>query len=636
MESGHHRRRVVGVFGTNEAVKGRTQTHSMLGELLETFWSEPCPLPVNKRRALPHDPWSRAPYPFPRYFPLCSSWKEHIQEHVLPMLLRTAPECNIPLARLTPLLCLRGTDIAELPAPALGRIHQIETSLGMSTLTDWRDRVGAEGGIPPPKTASLLLYKHLSPEDRQDGIYRTLQYMYFQMRSGILVRIERGRVRLFVPFFNADPGAHNLWDQRANVAFRIRNTQLNDPAIEASVKTYYAQKQREWPESKRDDEGFLPHPRHWWANAYMVDNVPQPFHWSDHWNYELKSMLDATAERYHVMDCTFFLNKRDFPYLHYQPGGLREPYPYLYQQRDELPLYVHNQLTVTEEASMAPICSFAGGEMFADLLMPPVDDWLQANGCGPLKPSARLPPWDKRESKAVFRGGSTGRGVTAKTNPRWALVVMAKDHPTLFDCALTSWCLRDRVVVDTPQGIPYLAHPAKTDTKGVRCGKQHYLTYEEQARFKFVVYVEGHVAAYRYGVLMQMGSCILRIRETSDAPKLWFTDKLVGYKITGKETEETTTNADHIGVDAVSDLPEVMAWCVRNDRLCAQIAQNAGSFAARWLSREAILAYWWNLLQQIHNNQYKLLTHLVPVVLEPEIATHEVSPDEHHQHPSRL
>ncbi len=82
--------------------------------------------------------------------------------------------------------------------------------------------------------------------------------------------------------------------------------------------------------------------------------------------------------------------------------------------------------------------------------------------------------------------------------------------------------------------------------------------------------------------------------------------------------------ADHILVSKVSDLPEVIAWCREHDAWCAQIARNAVQFAMRWLSRESILAYWANCLHAVHANQYRLLTHQVPIVMRQEEAA-EVS-----------
>jgi hypothetical protein len=282
-----------------------------------------------------------------------------------------------------------------------------------------------------------------------------------------------------------------------------------------------------------------------------------------------------------------------------------------------------------EHSSFAPVFSFAGGDAFADVLMPTVDDWLQANGRGGLAPSALLPRWDERTDKAVFRGSATGMGVEVETNARLALAALAVDQAALMDVALTGWNLRDRVVPGkTQDDPPRLAFIAK-GLKG-RVDRRHRLSYEEQAKFKYVIYVEGHSAAYRYGTMMAMGSCVLRVASTADASELWFFHKLQGLSVVGvgtrsdAEWERLVATADHVVVPRVSDLPEIIVWCRAHDAWCARMAQNALQFAMRWLSRESILAYWANCLHAVHANQYRLLTHQVPIVMRQE-ETAEVS-----------
>lgn len=42
-------------------------------------------------------------------------------------------------------------------------------------------------------------------------------------------------------------------------------------------------------------------------------------------------------------------------------------------------------------------------------------------------------------------------------------------------------------------------------------GRDNFVPIYEQARFKYLVYVEGHCAACRYSFLMRLGSVILKV-----------------------------------------------------------------------------------------------------------------------------
>ncbi len=625
---------------------------------------------LERPESLPHDPWSNAPLRKPRDFPLCQRWMEHIQEHVIPLLLRPATEQNRDIHRIFPLMALHGMQVEGVQGPSMAVIRDIEerTAAGMAasdpsppsmeddsdrpqsgpnytnTMQPQRGGCGGRtptdylralpGSLPIPEVLNTgILYKYVSPEDRQQAIYRTLQYLYFHMRKGILVQVQQGKVRLFVPFVNCDNGACNLWKERGERAFTIEGVALHEEEtkVRGAVKHYFDRKFREWGDTaRRYDEHYDPNPAHWWANAGVIDNVPQEDAWSDRWNHELKSMLDAVADRYHLFDCTFFLNKRDYPQFRYDGRRVLEPYPFLFRRGAEPPnLVTHAGMDYEESSSFAPVFSFASSDQFADVLMPTVDDWLQANGRGSLSPSAILPRWDERANKAVFRGSATGMGVDGETNARLALVALATEHDALMDVALTGWNLRDRVVPGkTKDDPPRLAYIPK-GLKG-RVDRRYRMSYEEQAAFKYLIYVDGHSAAYRYGPMMQLGCCVLRVSATVDASELWFFGKLQGLSVVGvgtrseAEWERLVAVSDHVIVPQVADLPDVITWCREHDSWCAQMARNAMQFAMRWLSRESILAYWANCLHAVHANQYRLLTHQVPLVMRHE-ETAEVS-----------
>ena len=49
-------------------------------------------------------------------------------------------------------------------------------------------------------------------------------------------------------------------------------------------------------------------------------------------------------------------------------------------------------------------------------------------------------------------------------------------------------------------------------------GKHHFTPIFEQSKYKYLVYVDGHCAACRYGFMMRLGSVILKVapRQVAD------------------------------------------------------------------------------------------------------------------------
>ena len=52
-------------------------------------------------------------------------------------------------------------------------------------------------------------------------------------------------------------------------------------------------------------------------------------------------------------------------------------------------------------------------------------------------------------------------------------------------------------------------------------GKQNYVEIYKQATYKYLLYIEGHCAACRYGFMMQLGSLILKVESSCVADQMW-------------------------------------------------------------------------------------------------------------------
>lgn len=507
----------------------------------------------------------------------------------------------------------------------------------------------------------LPLYKYRSLQESDVAVYNTLQYMFFHVKNGIYVKIRDGQLAAFVPFHNMESSFRNNWahvpSQRPLKIGSMDVHEIAHASVEVKermseeVNAYYRKKQEMWG-SLYSDEGYSPDPQTWWANAGIIDNVQTPDGWNPARNAEIKEMLAATCEAILVPDCDFFINKRDFPHLHYDlfDQQVKEPYPFLFRNPEEAamdassspPLTTHAAVGYSGTARFAPIFSLAVSSRgaFADLLLPLPDDWKLASGKDADLVALRSAApeswsWSKKKNQLIWRGSATGLGVTPETNQRLALVKLAQEHSKKMDCKLTGLNLRDRVnaltgemehlQIDTAIDV---CKETKEKTSGefAKLKKKHYMSFLDQCAYKYWIYVQGHSAAFRYGKMMFSNSLILKVDSTVMADKLWFFAALRGYSPLGggggegdnKEEEEKQQpwqNCDHIVVKSdLSDLVDVLEWCELHDDVCQQIARNAYSLALQIFTKETIMQYLHNTLVQVNLNRTHFITEFLPIV----------------------
>jgi len=189
---------------------------------------------------------------------------------------------------------------------------------------------------------------------------------------------------------------------------------------------------------------------------------------------------------------------------------------------------------------------------------------------------------DDRVATAFFRGTATGGGTNIDTNQRLMVAHLShkwKDDPEkggeepFVDAAITGWNMRDKKTSDGP-----MTFLRKTNF-GFDAGKQHFTPIYQQSKYKYLIYVDGHCAACRYGFMMRLGSVILKVSPRQVADTMWYFPLLQPY-------------VDHVPVKAdLSDLEEKIRWCRENDDKCKQIGENAKIFYEKYVSRNALLDY---------------------------------------------
>jgi hypothetical protein len=397
------------------------------------------------------------------------------------------------------------------------------------------------------------------------AVDNTFRYLFFKFKKGIFCKFKDGKMSVFLPFSNRN--FSNEWSHKIMV----------DPKY-GSMENF-AKIVQEAEGRKFFHNSVNRNIRSWYANNCLVRYEYPPAE-NDTNEGNLSDMFLTLAKERKIPSVEFFVNRRDFPLL--KRDGT-EPYNHMFDTED-LPLLSHSY------TKYCPILSMVTNDKFADIAIPTGDDWarvcygekyfVQSRVFGeiPEKPT----PWSKRVATAVFRGASTGAGVTIETNPRLKVAHLSSttehfnDIP-LLDAGITEWCVRARKI----QGEKYLQ---TIDPKNFSFGLVEPLDYQQQMRYKYIVHISGHVSAFRLSTELFMGCCILLVEPEYH---LWYEHMLVPMK-------------HYIPVKKdLSDLIEKIKWCRKNDVKCRTIARNARTFAETYLTKKGILDYLENLMNLI-------------------------------------
>jgi hypothetical protein len=326
-----------------------------------------------------------------------------------------------------------------------------------------------------------------------DDFYDALRFAFDRYRAAVLVSIRANRLRLFLPFAN-DAG----WRRPGELA------------IPQPVAAYATAKMRD--QKARVKERMIPDVSRWWLNGHVVCNVRPDNVWGESQLPALFDLMQAALAARPLPDVDLILNKRDCPLMPLGPAS-----------GPRLPV-------------LSPYTSLA----VADVPFPLADDWrAAASEDGSRQQRAALidddAQWAARAPRAVFRGSSTGRGITTETNIRLALALFAAQHRDLLDIKITRVNNRCQLVDAASGAVDY---PRVVGIRNQLREAGAFGPFEtiaaQAAKFRIAIYVRGHQAASRLGALFSHGFCVVMLAppgEERDAPgcKAWFDDALVPY-----------------------------------------------------------------------------------------------------------
>jgi hypothetical protein len=401
-----------------------------------------------------------------------------------------------------------------------------------------------------------------------DPEFETFLYLFDVLKKGVYVQIQDNKLKVFLPFSNAN--YRNDWG-------KLLRTKDSDYR---KVVELEKRKHRNYDLEKYNTK-IAEDPTTWYANYNMFRNTVYE-------NGDLKDLMDEgdkSIDNFYVLftelcqkrkikDTKIFLNPRDYPVLR---KDFTHPYDILYQGK----VPVCPELERLKQNGHTKIFSQSGSDLYQDILMPDDDDIVRI-----IKNKARKRyniNWESKKDIAIFRGSATGSGINENSNARLRLIKFVEKNKDLnIDAKLTGF--NNRLKLD-----PVLGYCDYIDTRRFQGGqKGEFMSQEEQSNYKYIIHVEGHVAAFRLANEMAYGSLILKV---DSKWKTWYSDFLLGYDPEKDLDDDIDFNDYHyISIKSdLSNLRDILVWCKKNDEKCKIIARNAYNFYKDHLENEKFM-----------------------------------------------
>jgi len=402
------------------------------------------------------------------------------------------------------------------------------------------------------------------PENLDKFIYSGFHYLFDILKKGIFVYVKNGNIKVYLPFSNAV--YRNDWGKNLKTTKGDYKT-----VVELAEHNHY-------------DPKFVPikyqtmiqkDPNRWYSNFCIFRNTiyknSELRFTDDEGDKSTTNFLELLTELCYervIPDVCFFISPRDFPILR---KDRYHPYDRLYKGTT-LP-YLGQRYPITETV---PIFSQSITNEYEDELIPNDDDIV-----GLLCDSKRemyLTNWESKKKMAVFRGSATGCGTTPENNPRLRLYELAKKNSDIMDVKLIG--LNEKIKVDE-NGYVQMINSKNYPRMNKEYKEMHSLSPKEQAKFKYIIHVQGHVAAFRLTRELGYGSLILKVK--SDW-KTWYSDQLIGWKVGDNTLEgrKLRDSAHYLIIESdLSNLVSTLKWCsenARNDEICKNIAKRSLDF----------------------------------------------------------
>jgi len=410
------------------------------------------------------------------------------------------------------------------------------------------------------------------------SVMNTFKYMFDKHKKGLFVMIRNNEIVLFLPFSNAHY-QNNFYDK---IYFSQEEKELLEKEgydkakkqLDRNIKEFEKKHEKLYITRKLDTDR-----KNWKANGCIFKNLFPSYEGETNTDI-FKTMLSELLKHRKIPDVEFFINQRDFPIL---KKDFTEAYHHIY---DSYNMKMSDEFIFDK---MAPIFSPSNTKDFADLLIPNQDDWLRVtdkyftDDCGTpqkLEFDKYNYDWDKKKPVCIFRGSSTGCGITVETNVRLRASDISVDNKDILDAGITNWNERPKKYFGKPIDI--------IDTNSFRFGLANKISNIEKSFYKYFLNLDGHSTAFRLSHELMMNSVVIWARSSNE---IWFTHLLKEYE-------------HYIPVnESLDNLISQIRWCIDNDDKCKKIAENARKFYDKYLTEEGIYNYFQDKLNIIHSNK---------------------------------
>ncbi|NDC54742.1 MAG: hypothetical protein EBZ74_10790 [Planctomycetia bacterium] len=418
-------------------------------------------------------------------------------------------------------------------------------------------------------------YKNLCLHD----IINTFIYISEKFKKGIFLKYIENKLTVFLPFSKVN--FENEWNHK----------------IKVNPKKYKKLTELIRYISKLEKKEFISSRFNYEVNKWSGNNglvrSEFPISEGDNGLNMIRDMFRTLSQKREVPNIEYFVNKRDFPLL--KKDGT-ESYHHFFGKQQTLLSHSFSKYS--------PILSMNTTDDHADIPIPTWHDWCivsyyhEQKKFGkeyeefPMPKEFESIAWKDKKPTIIFRGASTGLGVSLETNPRLFFSRESqknKRNPEngelWMDVGITKWNLRPRI----SEQYPYLD---TIDISKLGIPLSPYVTPLEQSKYKYVLHLPGHSCAYRLSLELYYGS-VLFIYPCDY--KLWYFDHLqpwvhyIPLKLLEIDKE---------------DLYKKLEWCTQNEEQCQKIAENARTFAKQWITMEKVLDYLSETLWKIAEVSY--------------------------------
>lgn len=398
----------------------------------------------------------------------------------------------------------------------------------------------------------LGLYKKLIDDIKpnfykqtRNAVENSLYYIFYKYRGGCYFRIRNNKLKLCCYLYN-----ENYTNPNAKY-MKIKNTHNND-------------------KSKWVDLGgvIVPFVKEW--QDYAID----------FYVYEMRELIEQILKHHTIKDCDFIFSNKDRLCLKSDHTEASE------EVVGSVNHAISSRFNFDE---MIPILGFNWNERYVDFPMCTPDDIHRIfqiytpPKCKNLYIGFdNLPDinWHDKIPTVIFRGSFTGNSINIRRNPRlhisflssqWKYSNNPEDH-NLLNAGITNFngIRRGRKEIND-EYIRFL------DKNYIHQLSVNPLIYEQQLEYKYHIYIEGNVAAYRGSALFNLGGVVLWVKSLKY--HLWFEPYL-----------EDKKNVIFIEND-LSNLKETIIWLKEHDDDAKLIAANGKKFYNTMLTKESILDY---------------------------------------------